>query len=298
VKTNPLRSVLGYTAAGVGIMALGLMVLLVLQWRENRWLRTENRRALLDIQAAREDAQRAQLDQAALRTQLATAGAESEALKQRLQAAETAASKAAPAPAPTPQTPRAQQIKVFVGREFAGYAWMLPGTTGRESNPGGAVTEPVVLMDESARRAFTIYRTNWVEREVMSYNTVNYNYDPYPHGVTYWVEPAWGHRPTNRPPVSAWTPPGNTQPRPPLRPPVTPPGGSPWTPVTFDNVQNNTPSVEPLPPHNRVGGTPTLNLVRPQPVTVYPRPGTGAGTPAWGTPDDPRQFPAAASKKP
>lgn len=117
-----------------------------------------------------------------------------------------------------PAKPQPFQARAYVGRDYLGLAWVIPSNVREHAESGEYHFEPVILIDEKSRKAFT--QTNLVEREVVRNNTYNQVYQqPYWYGYPVWVNP----RPN--PPTTP----------PPQRPPVVQPtpgrSSTPWAPA-------------------------------------------------------------------
>lgn len=117
-----------------------------------------------------------------------------------------------------PALPQPFQARAYVGKDYLGMAWVVPSNIREHAETGEYRFEPVIWIDEKARKMFT--QTNVVEREIVRNTTYNQVYEqPYWYGYPVWVNPKPHH------PVAP----------PPQRPPVVQPSpgrpSSPWAPV-------------------------------------------------------------------
>ena len=119
-------------------------------------------------------------------------------------------------------------MRAFLGNRLVGRAWIVPHNVIKDSKTGQINFEPVAVLEEAAKRAFTVQETNVVERDVVSYSSVNYNYNPYPYYWYYYPVATGGAFVTNVPPVMPHQ--NNPTPNMPasVRPLVS--GGGAWTP--------------------------------------------------------------------
>ena len=125
-----------------------------------------------------------------------------------------ASTNAAPSFAP----PQPIQVRTYLGGEYLGLSWLQPGNLRNHPETGQLIYEPVVRLNENIRRAFTVTKTNVVDRPVSQNATINYNYQP---PYTYWWVPVHRQLPTQ---------PDNGGGAPPTTSPITfPPGGGPWS---------------------------------------------------------------------
>ncbi len=118
-----------------------------------------------------------------------------------------------------PALPQPFQARAYVGKDYLGKAWVVPSNIREHAETGEYRFEPVIWIDEKARKTFT--QTNVVEREIARNTTYNQVYEqPYWYGYPVWVNPKPNH------PVAP----------PPQRPPVVQPSpgrpSSPWAPVS------------------------------------------------------------------
>jgi hypothetical protein len=147
---------------------------------------------------------------------LATRDEELTAMKSRVLRLEESAAEArraaeAVSPGPYP-------VRAYLGSDFLGFAWVKPTNVVRDARTGRVTFDPVLVLDESFRRAVTGPASGSAqEREVIRYETVNY---------TYYPAPVWFV-----PPVYCPVPPKNEPASPPAAPTRPPVGGSPWMPV-------------------------------------------------------------------
>lgn len=197
------------------ILLLGLMIVLValhrvsLTQQQNQTQVME--RVVTDLTAR---ANAAEQELKALRAQLAQ------------HETDLAAAKASPAEPATSGTstnstevkltsPQPFQARAYVGKDYLGLAWVVPSNVKEVAGTGEIHYEPVIMINEHARRAFT--QTNIVEREVVRNNSYTQVYEqPYWYSYPLWTRPSHPNRPPgNRPPTTT-PPPRPSHPTPPI----------------------------------------------------------------------------------
>jgi hypothetical protein len=224
------------------VISAVVIATLLMELKENRDLRRENQKLWADLHATKSQAEDLEEEKSEATTKLAAKHGEVQALEAKLGKAEADAQNAKTNGAAAGAQPfRPYQVRAFVGNRLVGRAWVLPSNVTKDPKTGQVNFEPVVVLEEASKKAFT--ETNYVERDVVRYSTLNYNYNPYPY---YWYYyPYYSYRPglTNVPPIM---PPNNNQPTPSgpvsVRPLVS--GGAPWTPFTIQGG-NSTPQTQP-----------------------------------------------------
>jgi hypothetical protein len=87
-------------------------------------------------------------------------------------------------------------VRAFVGQENVGGAWIVPHNVRMDSELGRYVYEPVLMIDDTAKKHFTVHHTNVVQREVHSTQIYNQGYR-YPY--YYYVTPRYPHKPIHPP---------------------------------------------------------------------------------------------------
>jgi hypothetical protein len=215
-----MKTVLLSLGIGFGILFTALAVILLVELKDNRDLRAENRNLWTDLQQTHGKMQALSSEKSEASDKLSAKESEVDELQGKLAAKDepTKDLKAETAP------PRAYQVRAFLGREFLGMAWVVPSKIAKDPKTGAFTSEPVVVLNEGLKKAFTELRTNVVEREVPVNSSVSYNYYPYPY---YWYYP--GVFSTNSGTITNF--PSKSNPRPATSVRVQT-GGAPWTPVT------------------------------------------------------------------
>lgn len=260
--------------ATVSILLTGtcavVVATLLVELKENRELRRENQKLWADLQTTKTQAQDLEEEKSEATTKLAAKHDELQALEAKLGKAETEAENAKTNGTPANgQVFRPYQLRAFLGNRFVGRAWIVPSNVTKDPKTGRINFEPVAVLEEASKKAFTVQETNVVERDVVRYSSVNYNYNPYPYSWYYYPLATVG---TNVPPVM---PPNNTPtPSTPVsvRPLVS--GGGPWTPFIIERSRPPTPAqgsgnrnvgrnMQPLP---SVPSVQAVGTVRPVPI--------------------------------
>ena len=226
------------------VLAVACAVLLttvLIESSENRELRQENQKLLTDLHAAATKARTLEDAGAEATAKLAAKQDELRALGSKLEKAEAEAQSAKTNWATAAGAAlRSQQLRAFVGTKFVGRAWIVPSNATKDPQTGLINFEPVVVLEEASKRAFTVQETNFVERDVARYSAVNYNYSPYPYYWYYYPFVTVG--PTNAvPPTPPQNPSGASPPSKPgtVRPMVS--GGGAWTPYMIQSAPAATP---------------------------------------------------------
>jgi hypothetical protein len=222
------------------VISAAVIATLLVELKENRNLRRENQKLWADLHSTKNQAQDLEEEKSEATTKLAAKHGEVQALEAKLGKAEADAQNAKTnVAAAGGQLFRPYQVRAFVGNRPVGRGWVMPSNVTKDPKTGQINFEPVVVLEEASKKAFT--ETNYVERDVVRYSTLNYNYNPYPY---YWYYyPYSYYRPglTNIPPIM----PPNNQPTPSgpvsVRPLVS--GGAPWTPFTVQGG-NSTPQTQ------------------------------------------------------
>ena len=213
---------------GLGILLSSLMAILVFEFKVNRDLRAENRKLLTEAQQASAKMEALAAEKTEATEKLSAKEKEADALQNKPVNAEAANDAKA-----SSTSPRAQQVKAYLGREYLGMAWLVPTKISKDPETGVVTSEPVVVMSESLKKTFTEVRTSVVDREVPVNSSVNYNYYPNPnYGYPYYWYYGWGAT-TNGGGITNYVPPspgkGNSSQSSTVR---VQGGGKPWSPVT------------------------------------------------------------------
>ena len=215
-----MKTLLLSMGIGFGILFTTLAVILLVELKDNRGLRAENRNLWAGLQQTNVKLQALAAENAAASDKLSAKESEVDELQGKL------AVKDEPAKDPKAGTapPLAYQVRAYLGREFLGMVWIVPSKIAKDPETGAFTSEPVVVLNEGLKKAFTELRTNVVEREVPVSSSVSYNYYPNPY---YWYYPAVFS--TNGGTITNF--PAKSNPRPATSVRVQT-GGSPWSPVT------------------------------------------------------------------
>ncbi|MCU0771448.1 MAG: hypothetical protein MUE94_06720 [Verrucomicrobia bacterium] len=199
-----MKTALTILTTSLTLLVAGAAGLLLWQVQQNRQLTTIHAQLARELQDAQGQISALTAERARATDQLTTLAARETELRKRVASLESAA-----------QTlPRPYRVRTFVGQDPVGEAWMVPHNVTRDAESGRYAFEPVLVIDESARRHFTQYQTNVVEREV--FRTEIHEND-YVYPFYYAVAPARPGRPGH--------PPG--KPKPPTAPGPKDPGVSP-----------------------------------------------------------------------
>lgn len=117
------------------------------------------------------------------------------------------------------------QVRSFVGTQYVGMAWIIPGNQRRDAKTGLISYDQIVSLPDRSRGTLTAYVTNVVEREVPSEPQLveqNNYYDQRTYESTpYWGWPARIVLPPSRPapPADPAPPDRPWRPAPPINPP-------------------------------------------------------------------------------
>ena len=223
-----MKALLLSIGIGLGILLSSLTAILIFEFKVNRDLRAENQGLRVGAQQASAKMEALTAEKTEASEKLSAKEKEVDALKNKpanAEAANDAKTSAA--------SPRAQQVKAYLGREYLGMAWLVPTKISKDPETGVITSEPVVVMSESLKKTFTEIRTSVVDHEVPVNSSVNYNYYPNP---TYPYPYQWFYgfgTDTNGGGVTNYVPPrfgkGNSSQSSTAR---IQSGGKPWSPVT------------------------------------------------------------------
>jgi hypothetical protein len=172
LKGDPMKALLTFVLLSFSICVAALLGMLIVEFRDNRDLRAENRAlhlSLLDVSTKLHALER---DQTAADARVAQAQREVQALKSRIEHDEAAQIRARETAAP----PRPYQARAFLGDRLVGTGWLVPRNVSRDPRTGQVTFEPAIVLDETLKEAFVTYRTNVVEREVYRSTAVNNTY--------------------------------------------------------------------------------------------------------------------------
>jgi hypothetical protein len=170
------------------LMTAGILTLLIWQQQQNRALLEANRQLTWELQQSEARVTALTADNAEVASALEILESSEQQLRSRVDSLEEAASATAQI------TPQPYRVRAFLGQDNVGDAWIVPHNVTRDPETGRYLYEPLLVIEKSARKYFTEYRTNVVEREVYS-TEVHDNY--YPYYVAYGTR-----HPTNRPPAA------------------------------------------------------------------------------------------------
>ena len=223
-----MKALLLSIGIGLGILLSSLTAILIFEFKVNRDLRAENRNLLAEAQQASAKMEALAAEKTEASEKLSAKEKEVDVLQNKPANAE-AAKEAKDSSA----SPRALQVKAYLGREYLGMAWLVPTKISKDPETGVVTSEPVVVMSESLKKTFTEVRTSVVDREVPVNSSVNYNYYPNPnYGYPYYWYYGWGAA-TNGGGITNYVPPspgkGNSSQSSTVR---VQSAGKPWMPVT------------------------------------------------------------------
>jgi hypothetical protein len=186
-----MKTFLATLTACLAILATGVLALLGWQSHQNRQLTTTNAQLMQELNRSHEAVTALTQEKAGISEKLAALELMETELRERVDSLEASAKSANDA------TPRPYRVRAFVGRDNVGQAWIIPHNVTRDTESGRYMFEPVLVIDEAAKRHFTEHHTNVVEREV--YTTQIYQ-DGYRYPYYYSVAPRRPGKP-GRPPV-------------------------------------------------------------------------------------------------
>lgn len=185
-----MRIFLAILTACLALFAATALALLTWQSHQNRQLAAVNVQLTRDLNHSHEDITALTQEKAGISEKLAALEEMETELRKRVDSLEADAKTVAEA------RPQPYRVRAFVGQDSVGGAWIIPHNVTLNDELGRYVYEPVLLIDESARKHFTVHHTNVVEREV--YTTQVYQ-DDYYYPYYYYITPGRPGKP-GRPP--------------------------------------------------------------------------------------------------
>lgn len=205
-----MKTLLGILAAAAVVLAMMVLAGLAWQIHLNSQLKRTNETLMTQLDLADKSTAALTEENASLAEQLKDLETMEDELRTRVESLEADAETLAKA-RPTPY-----RVRAFVGQETVGGAWIIPHNVTLDEELGRYLYEPILMIDESAKKHFTVHHTNVVEREV--YRTEVYQ-DGYNYPYYYYVtqgRPGKPTRPPNRPdrptPIVSTSPSGGSQP--------------------------------------------------------------------------------------
>ena len=174
------------------LFTAGTLALLAWQFHHTRQLTADNAHLSQELVQSREAVTTLTDEKASISETLVSLQAMETELRERVDSLEAEAKTAADT------TPRPYRVRAFVGQANVGQAWIVPHNVTRDPESCRYLFEPVLVIDESAKKHFTEHHTNVVEREVYTTEIYeNYNRYPYYYGIA--GRPGGSNRPPNRP---------------------------------------------------------------------------------------------------